>query len=189
MIRTLLDIRQDSSVVTLEQNPRGEADIRIERDKSGGIESVRYLTQAEVKELFGDGEETDPELSDEENGVFSDWKEEKNKGDLAEQAGVCRLKREELPESVTQAMQSCEVRTWYVICDGGEQYIYYNGFAWEYAYEPVRLEEEWQIRIERLRKKDSGYLLIRLSDEAPVAITCDGAEVVPKTVECEAGDN
>lgn len=59
MVKILLDIRQDSSLVTLEQNPEGAVDIRISRDKSGEIEKVRYLTQAETEELFGAEEETD----------------------------------------------------------------------------------------------------------------------------------
>lgn len=187
MVRILLDIRQDSSFKTLEQNPLGETDIRIGRDKNGVIESVRYLTQAEVKELFENEGESAPEASDEREDDLPAWEEEKNTGDLAEEVGVCRLKTEELSERVIKTMQSCGIRTWYVIRDGGQQYIYYNGFAWDYAYEPVRLDETWQLRIERLRKKDSGYLLIRLSDTAPVTIICDGEEVAQRTVEAADG--
>lgn len=177
MVKILLDIRQDSSFVTLEQNPEGAVDIRISRDKSGEIEKVRYLTQAEAKELFG-AEEMDLEeepYHDRETDL-QDWKDEINAGDSAEKVGVSRLQTQELPESVAKAIQDCAAGTWYVIYDGGQQYIYFRGFHWEYAYEPVRLAQGWQLRIERIRKKD-GDLLLRLSDEAPVTVICDGEEI------------
>lgn len=186
MVKILLDIRQDSSFVTLEQNPEGAVDIRISRDKSGEIEKVRYLTQAEAEELFGAEEEMDLEdepYHDRETDL-QDWKDETNAGDLAEKVGVSRLQTQELPESVAKAIQDCAAGTWYVIYDGGQQYIYFKGFHWEYAYEPVRQTQGWQLRIERIRKKD-GDLLLRLSDEAPVTVTCDGEEMELETVGSE----
>ena len=186
MVKILLDIRQDSSFVTLEQNPEGAVDIRISRDKSGEIEKVRYLTQAEAEELFGAEEEMDLEdepYHDRETDL-QDWKDEINAGDSAEKVGVSRLQTQELPESVAKAIQGCAAGTWYVIYDGGQQYIYFKGFHWEYAYEPVRLAQGWQLRIERIRKKD-GDLLIRLSDEAPAMVICDGEEMELETVGSE----
>lgn len=186
MVKILLDIRQDSSFVTLEQNPEGAVDIRISRDKSGEIEKVRYLTQAEAEELFGAEEEMDLEdepYHDRETDL-QDWKDETNAGDLAEKVGVSRLQTQELPESAAKAIQDCAAGTWYVIYDGGQQYIYFKGFHWEYAYEPVRQTQGWQLRIERIRKKD-GDLLLRLSDEAPVTVTCDGEEMELETVGSE----
>jgi len=161
-------------------------DIRISRDKSGEIEKVRYLTQAEAEELFGAEEEMDLEdepYHDRETDL-QDWKDETNAGDLAEKVGVSRLQTQELPESVAKAIQDCAAGTWYVIYDGGQQYIYFKGFHWEYAYEPVRQTQGWQLRIERIRKKD-GDLLLRLSDEAPVTVTCDGEEMELETVGSE----
>lgn len=186
MVKILLDIRQDSSFVTLEQNPEGAVDIRISRDKSGEIEKVRYLTQAEAEELFGAGKEMDLEeepYHDRETDL-QDWKDETNAGDLAEKVGVSRLQTQELPESAAKAIQDCAAGTWYVIYDSGQQYIYFKGFHWEYAYEPVRQTQGWQLRIERIRKKD-GDLLLRLSDEAPVTVTCDGEEMELETVGSE----
>lgn len=186
MVKILLDIRQDSSFVTLEQNPEGAVDIRISRDKSGEIEKVRYLTQAEAEELFGAEGEMDLEdepYHDRETDL-QDWKDEINAGDLAEKVGVSRLQTQELPESAAKAIQDCAAGTWYVIYDGGQQYIYFKGFHWEYAYEPVRQTQGWQLRIERIRKKD-GDLLLRLSDEAPVTVTCDGEEMELETVGSE----
>lgn len=185
MVKILLDIRQDSSFVTLEQNLEGAVDIRISRDKSGEIEKVRYLTQAEAEELFGAEEETDLEepYHDRETDL-QDWKDEINAGDLAEKVGVSRLQIQELPESVAKAIQDCAAGSWYVIYNGGQQYIYFKGFHWEYAYEPVWLAQGWQLRIERIRKKD-GDLLIRLSDEAPVTVICDGEKMELETVGSE----
>ncbi len=192
VVRILMDTRQDGSFLFLEQNPKGTVDIRIIRDQKGIIENVRYLTEAERKELFGDGEKSGEEESNEEetNRGEADGKEldeeepggKIKEGDMAESAGVSRLKTENLPKSVKEAISGCEGETWYVIYDGGQQYIFYDGFAWEYAYEPVRLTQGWRLRIELLRKKDGGCLLLRLGDEAPVTITCDGEEVVPKIV-------
>ena len=184
MVKILLDVRQDSSFITLEQNPKGAVDIRIGRDKDGAIESVRYLTEAEKEELFGAEEEQD--FADD---PYDDWEEdlpdlvdERKEGGLAEKAGVSRLKTEELSESAAETVQNCAAGTWYVIYDGGQQYIYYNGFGWEFAYEPVRQAQGWKLRIERIRKKETGDLLIRLSDEAPVTVICDGEEVEPEIV-------
>ena len=74
-------------------------------------------------------------------------------------------------------MQDCAVRTWYLVRSGGRQYIYYNGFAWSFGYEPVLNNGKWTVDIVRFQKKDSGYLLLSLPEGAPVGVTCDGEAV------------
>ena len=54
LVRVFLDLRFDASCVTLEMNPGGVLDIKVERDADGGIQSVRNLDAVEVAELFGD---------------------------------------------------------------------------------------------------------------------------------------
>ena len=54
MVRIFLDSRPDASCVTLDMNPQGLLDLKVERDADGGIQLVRELSKAEVQELFGD---------------------------------------------------------------------------------------------------------------------------------------
>ena len=61
-----LDIRKEGSFYYLEVNPQGTVNVKVSRDENGSIESVSYMTQAEVEELFGDMEEADEEYIDEE---------------------------------------------------------------------------------------------------------------------------
>lgn len=53
-VRIFLDLRFDASCVTLEMNPTGLLDIKVERDAGGKIQSVRNLDAVEAAELFGD---------------------------------------------------------------------------------------------------------------------------------------
>ena len=54
MVRIFLDSRPDASCVTLDTNPQGLLDLKVERGADGGIQSVREMDAAEVTELFGD---------------------------------------------------------------------------------------------------------------------------------------
>lgn len=54
LVNIFLDHRADSSVYTLNMNPKGSVNIKILRDADNQITGVAYLTQAEVTELFGD---------------------------------------------------------------------------------------------------------------------------------------
>lgn len=60
LVRVFLDLRPDSSFVTLDMNPLGVLDIKVKRDPDGRIRSVEGMTEAEVAELFGDWK--DPEV-------------------------------------------------------------------------------------------------------------------------------
>ena len=54
MVRIFLDSRPDASFVTLDMNPQGLLDLKVERGADGRIQSVREMDAAEVTELFGD---------------------------------------------------------------------------------------------------------------------------------------
>ena len=88
--------------------------------------------------------------------------------------GVVRLDRENLPQAVNAAMGDCSIRTWYLIRQGGRQYVWYNGFASEYSFRPVRTEGGWKIDIFKFKKTGAGYLLLEVPDESPVTVVCDG---------------
>lgn len=56
-VRYFLDVqRSDSSatIAAVETNPKGKADIKIVRDKSGNITGVEKLTAKEIEKYFGD---------------------------------------------------------------------------------------------------------------------------------------
>ena len=65
LVHIFLDIRKEGSFYFLEVNPQGTVDIKVTRDENGGIQSVGYMTQAEVEDLFGDMEEAEEEYTDE----------------------------------------------------------------------------------------------------------------------------
>ena len=64
----LLDQRENQSLVTLQTDPKGTVALRIQRDKAGTIESVSYMTQAEVDDFF---EET-PDFDESELEKFAE---------------------------------------------------------------------------------------------------------------------
>lgn len=55
LTRIFLDQRPNKSFYTLEVNPKGTVTVKVVRDAtSGEIQGVSYMTEAEVRELFGD---------------------------------------------------------------------------------------------------------------------------------------
>ncbi len=270
LTRIFVDFRTDTSLVTLQTNPKGTAAVKVVRNADGGIQSVGYLTESEIKELFDDSFDADERedseaaaspvdlktvaagesiclgeytLSDGDKIWYDISAETGNKmqvffakdgqtdtaywsvnnrrqpgeplrcaadftvgppakagtyklflrapdgaltgvsGGFAVTAGgdagdsVVNISREDLPDAARKAVQDCAVRTWYLVRSGGRQYIYYNGFAWSFGYEPVLNNGKWTVDIVRFQKKDSGYLLLSLPEGAPVGVTCDGEAV------------
>ena len=275
-VRVFLDIRPDSSFVTLDMNPHGLLDIKVERNADGGIQSIREMDAVEVAELFGDlndpeeepdgisvtipidktslqggswwhlGEYTlsegdriqydvtaetgermsigfaDMEHSPEEvsyctvsrarreNGVLRCGADftirgetvkpgryrlflHAPEGDLGNLKGSVTLTLqhgtlpnlaanldawamtvEDLPAAARKAMDQCSIRTWYVIHSEGRQYLYCNGFPWRYAWYPAWEDGSWQVKIRKLKKQDSGYLLLTFPDNAPLNVTLEG---------------
>lgn len=160
LTRIFVDFRANTSFVTLQTNPKGTAKVKVVRNGDGSIKSVEYLTESEISELFGD-----------------DWEDGGDAWDFDGQDTVVNVSKEELPEAVRKAMKDCAIKTWYLIHSGGKQYIYYNGFAWSFGYEPVLNNGKWTVDILRFQKKDSGYLLLSLPEGSPVGVTCDGEAV------------
>ena len=102
--------------------------------------------------------------------------------------GVVRLSEEERPEPLQRAMENCAIRSWYVLRCGGRQYIWYNGFAWEFAYHPTWQEDGWQVDILRTKKKEAGYLLLSLpAGQQLLSLTLDGEPVSYTFLEIEEG--
>lgn len=154
LTRIFVDFQANESFVTLNMNPKGTPAVKVTRNADGSIKSVGYLTESEIKELFGDDFEEDAENDAEDT--------------------VVNLSKEDLPDAARKAMQNCAVRKWYLIHAGERQYVYYNGFNWSFGYEPRLTDGKWTVDIVRFRKKDSGYLLLSLPEGAPVSVTCDG---------------
>jgi len=49
---------------------------------------------------------------------------------------ITRLTKKELPKKVTDAINSCDDKKWYVIGDTEYQYVYFNGLPANYAFQP-----------------------------------------------------
>ena len=278
MVRIFLDSRPDASCVTLDTNPQGLLDLKVERGADGGIQSVREMDAAEVTELFGDlnapekepdgisvtipidktsmwgdswwhlGEYTlsegdriqydvtaetgermtvcfgDMEHSPEDvtyysvsnkrtngelrcaadfvfdgeavkpgayrlflhapegdlgnlKGSISLTLKQGNPPDLAANLDAQAMEVEDLPAAAREAMGQCAVRTWYVIHSEGRQYLYCNGFPWRYAWSPAWEDGSWLVKVRKLKKLDSGYVLLSFPDNAPLHVTLEGEPV------------
>lgn len=278
MVRIFLDSRPDASFVTLDMNPQGLLDLKVERGADGGIQSVREMDAAEVTELFGDlnapeeepdgisvtipidktsmwgdswwhlGEYTlsegdriqydvtaetgermtvcfgDMEHSPEDvtyysvsnkradgelrcaadfvfdgeavkpgayrlflhapegdlgnlKGSISLTLKHGSSPDLAANLDARAMTVEELPAAAREAMGQCAVRTWYVIHSEGRQYLYCNGFPWRYAWSPAWEDGSWLVKVRKLKKLDSGYVLLSFPDNAPLHVTLEGEAV------------
>ena len=278
MVRIFLDSRPDASCVTLDTNPQGLLDLKVERGADGGIQSVREMDAAEVTELFGDlnapeeepdgisvtipidktsmwgdswwhlGEYTlsegdriqydvtaetgermtvcfgDMEHSPEDvtyysvsnkrtdgelrcaadfvfdgeavkpgayrlflhapegdlgnlKGSISLTLKHGSSPDLAANLDARAMTVEELPAAAREAMGQCAVRTWYVIHSEGRQYLYCNGFPWRYAWSPAWEDGSWLVKVRKLKKLDSGYVLLSFPDNAPLHVTLEGEPV------------
>ncbi len=90
---------------------------------------------------------------------------------------------EELPAAARKAMSRCAIKTWYVIHSEGRQYLYYNGFPWRYAWEPLWKDGAWYVEIQPLKKLDSGYVLLTFPDGAPLNVTLEGKPVRPVDIQ------
>ncbi len=57
LVHIFLDIRKEKSFYFLQVNPQGTVNVKVTRDGNNHIESVDYMTDAEVTALFGDMKE------------------------------------------------------------------------------------------------------------------------------------
>ncbi len=197
-VRVFFDQYEGEQVIrTLNVNPAGTVDVKVNRSIRNKIISVVYMTQEEVAELFGTEEEVAALLGSEElPGLDPDeeaketkkekheaGKNEMDKGDF-DPDDVYRLTAEELPEEVSaQMMDDGAVREWYVYHADGRQYLCYRGFAWSYGYRLQYDENGWQVDIQRFQKKDAGDVFLDLPDNGPVTVYCDGEKVTLKDME------
>ena len=177
----LVDSRPDSSFCRLSMNPKGEVNLKVTRNEKEEIVNVDYMAQEEVAELLGERE--DPEDEGEFSPEMADEDREKELKDGGAEEGVSRLSKEQLPGGVQEALDQCAVREWYLISFEGQQYLYImDGNNWQYAYQPVRTAEGWEITVLRVRKQSTGYFLLVLPDDAPVRVRCDGEEAELKEI-------
>ena len=155
IVGILLDIHSDNSFVFLNMNPEGTANIKITRDRDDAIMQVSRMTAKEVEELFREDE----------------------KESFAEGPEIERPEIEELPAAVQREMNNCSIRTWYVLAYDGREYIWYNGFAWEYAWKydyEMWQKEGVRIDIVKLKKKDAGYVLLSVPEGDTLQLSVDG---------------
>lgn len=161
LLRILLDIHtNDYSCVTLQTNPNGTLAIKITRDANENILSFGYMTETEINELFGD-----------------DFEKVSTEPAAKPLLDVQNLTFDELPDDVLKLMDKCSIREWYLIHANGRQYIRYDGFAWNFAYQPIQTTDGWQINIVKLNKKEYGNLLLSMPDGMPLTVFCDGQKV------------
>lgn len=104
LVNIFLDIHMpNQSYYTLSMNPAGTVNIRIIREQDGQITGVAYMTEAEVKELFGDMYEDEEEDGEAEAGV-----EKMETG--AGATGIEERGSEGFPREMVVNMPVCRIR-------------------------------------------------------------------------------
>ena len=74
-------------------------------------------------------------------------------------------------------MKNCEIREWYVVLYGGQRYIYYEGFAWSFGWQPERSREGWTVDIVKWQKNDFGYVLLSVPKDGTLTVCVEGKPV------------
>lgn len=151
----LMDLKADSSFITLDMNPEGVVNIRIMRDESGMIKDINYMSEEEVEELLGGGLEEDTGFEE----------------------GIIRLEKEEAPPAVQAAIDSCEDGEWHVIADQNRQFIYFNGLPHNYAYWPEFGRGTINIEVIDTGALQKTYVLLSLPADLELRVGYNGKEV------------
>ncbi len=108
LVNIFLDIHTpNQSFYTLDMNPAGTVNIRIIRSADGRVTGVAYMTEAEVKELFGDmygdGEEDSEAATDDREGKTGTRVTETDETETDASDA-------EFPRKMTVAMPVCRIR-------------------------------------------------------------------------------
>ena len=108
LVNIFLDIHMpNQSFYTLDMNPAGTVNIRIIRSADGRVTGVAYMTEAEVKELFGDmygdGEEDSEAATDDREGKTGTRVTETDETETDASDA-------EFPRKMTVAMPVCRIR-------------------------------------------------------------------------------
>lgn len=108
LVNIFLDIHMpNQSFYTLDMNPAGTVNIRIIRSADGRVTGVAYMTEAEVKELFGDmygdGEEDSEAAADDREGKTGTRVTETDETETDASDA-------EFPRKMTVAMPVCRIR-------------------------------------------------------------------------------
>lgn len=108
LVNIFLDIHMpNQSFYTLDMNPAGTVNIRIIRSADGRVTGVAYMTEAEVKELFGDmygdGEEDSEVATDDREGKTGTRVTETDETETDASDA-------EFPRKMTVAMPVCRIR-------------------------------------------------------------------------------
>lgn len=108
LVNIFLDIHMpNQSFYTLDMNPAGTVNIRIIRSADGRVTGVAYMTEAEVKELFGDmygdGEEDSEAATDDREGKTGTRVAETDETETDASDA-------EFPRKMTVAMPVCRIR-------------------------------------------------------------------------------
>ncbi len=54
LVNVFLDVHEEGKFYTLNMDPRGIVNVKVSRNDDGEIESVGYMTEAEIRDLFGE---------------------------------------------------------------------------------------------------------------------------------------
>ena len=163
LMRTLLDIREDSSFVALNMDPQGTVNIRIDRDGNGKIKTVTLMGKEELEELFGEDYENVEETAPVED--------------------IVRMRKEEAPDRVKDIMENCEDGKWYTIESENRCFIYFNGLPRNYAFQPEFGEGEVKIEVFDFQKSsgmkmmENNSVLLAVPGDVEVVVTYNGREV------------
>lgn len=162
-IRIFMDLRENKSFETFSFDKEGTVDIRLIRSKNNSIKKIEYLTKEEADEILSDFEdsELDGQTEEQHTGV------------------ITRLAKEELPNKVIDAINSCDDEKWYVINDKEYQYVYFNGLTANYAFQPEIYADSHSgtLQIYDMGTSTENYVLLEIERNISLKILYNHSQV------------
>ncbi len=158
-----MDLRENKSFETFSFDKEGTVDIRLIRSKNNSIKKIEYLTKEEADEILSDFEdsELDGQTEEQHTGV------------------ITRLAKEELPNKVIDAINSCDDEKWYVINDKEYQYVYFNGLTANYAFQPEIYADSHSgtLQIYDMGTSTKNYVLLEIERNISLKILYNHSQV------------
>ncbi len=177
-VRIFMDVKADDSFYIFNYDANGSIDLRLQRDDAGSIIRLESLTQEELNEI-----QQDLELSEPIKAAAAVTKTDHTKtGSVGSDAKIIRMAKEDAPQAIREALRSCGQGKWYMICKNKKKYIYYNGLAADYAFQPEWNADRLKVKVSDMGRASVCYVLLEVSHSTPVTIYYNEKQVSHKNI-------
>lgn len=165
-LRIFMDLKTDNSFVYFKYDEKGEVDLCVRRAENGSISKVEYMTSKEAAKILDDMDIIDSTEYGTPTSVYT-YKEASrgNKKDAKAYAKVTRMLKEELPDSVTKIINSCNSDKWYLVSRNGRKYIYYDGLPYNYAFKTTLNTSGVKVNVYDMGAQTGNYVLLEVKQK------------------------